>query len=223
MDPKVYAEKLAEIKKLTLEMGNKTVNAVKLASQALLENNWEIAARVRVLEKEVDTLYKQIDELCIAFIATQQPMGRDLRFLVSTVKIAPEIERIADYANNIAKKIQKKFSLEDMTPIESLIPSVDVMTREVVSILAEAMHCYEAGDAELAMLVHKRDNLVNRMNKDLFHSIVGLTVVNQQINELAMDFHTTVRYIERVADRACNIVESVYYAVTGYRFEDNSK
>jgi len=219
MDQKVYSEKLAEIKQLTLEMGHKTVNAVELAAQALLENNVEFAAQARSLEKEVDDLYKRIDERCIAFFATQQPLGRDLRFLVSTIKIAPEIERIADYANNIAKKVQKKFSLEDMTSVKSLKPSIDVMAREVSSMLTEAMHCYEAGDAELAVIVHQRNSLVNRLNKELFQKIVGMTAQNQNVNELAMDFHTTVRYIERVADRSCNIVESVYYAVTGYRFE----
>ena len=220
MDQTAYSEKLAEIKQLTLEMGHKTVTAVELAAQALLGNNVEIAAQVRSLEKEVDALYKQIDERCIAFFATQQPLGRDLRFLVSTIKIAPEIERIADYANNIAKKVQKKFSREDMTPVESLKPSIDVMAREVSSMLTEAMHCYEAGDADLAMIVHQRDILVNHMNKELFKSIVTMTTRNHNVDELAMDFHTTVRYIERVADRSCNIVESVYYAVTGYRFAE---
>jgi len=223
MERKMYSEELAGIKKLTLEMGSKAVNAVKIAAQALLENNVEIAAKARSLEKEVDAIYRQIDDRCVVSIATQQPMAGDLRFLVSTIKIATEIERISDYANNIAKMVQKKFSQEDMTPIESMKPAVDIMAREAVSMLTDALQCYETNDAELAVLVPKRDALVNRLNKDLFRNILAMATVKQYTNELAMDFHTAVRYIERVADRSGNIAEYVYYSATGYRFPDNKK
>ena len=223
MERKIYSEELSGIKKLTLDMGYKAAEAVKLASQSLLENNVEVAAKARGLEKEVDVIYRQIDDRCVVSIAKQQPMAGDLRFLVSTIKIATEIERIADYANNIAKMVQKKFSQEDMSPIESMKPSIDIMAREAVSMLTEALQCYESNDSELALVVPKRDVLVNRLNKDLFRNIIAMATVKQYTNELAMDFHTAVRYIERVADRSGNIAEYVYYAVTGYRFPDNKK
>jgi len=220
MERKGYSEEMAELKKMNLDMGYKAVSAVKFAAQALLENNLEIAAQVRSLEKEVDLLYEEVDDRCVAFIATQQPMARDLRFLVSTIKIATEIERITDYANNIAKKVQKKFSQEDVTPLESLKPATDMMIREAVSMLAEALHCYKENDAELAKLITERDAVVNRLNKELFRGTVAMVAVNPYANELAMDFHTTLRYIERVADRSVKIAELVYYEVTGDRFSD---
>jgi phosphate transport system protein len=220
MERKAYSEEMSELKKWNVDMGRMTVLAVKMAAQALLENNVDIAAQVRSLEKEVDQLYQKVDVRCISFIATQQPMARDLRFLVSSIKIATEIERIADYANNIAKKVQKKFSKDDMTPIESLKPATDLMAREAVSMLAEAMHCYEANDAELAILINERDAIVNRLNKELFRSAIAMTLVNPNSTELAMDYHTTVRYIERIADRSVKIAEFVYYEVTGDRFSD---
>ena len=223
MERKLYSNELAAIKQLTLEMGQKTVEAVRFAAQALINNDADIAGKARSLEKEVDVLYRQIDDRCIVSIATQQPMAGDLRFLVSTLKIATEIERIADYANNIAKMVQRKFSSEDMSPTESLKPAVDIMSREAVSMLTEALTAYEKNDADLAMLVPKRDALVNRLNKDLFRNILAMATVKKYANELAMDFHTAVRYIERVADRSGNIAEYVYYAVTGYRFPDNKK
>ena len=65
--------------------------------------------------------------------------------------------------------------------------------------------------------------LVNRLNKDLFRNILAMATVKQYANELAMDFHTAIRYIERVADRSGNIAEYVYYAATGFRFPDNTK
>ena len=223
MERKLYSEELANIKNLTLTMGKKTVDAVRFATQALVANDPDMAAKARELEKEVDVLYRQVDDRCIVSIATQQPMAGDLRFLVSTLKIATEIERIADYANNIAKMVQRKFSNEDMSPTESLKPSVDIMSREALSMLMEALEAYEKNDSDLAALVPKRDALVNRLNKDLFRNILAMATVKKYANELAMDFHTAVRYIERVADRSGNIAEYVYYAVTGYRFPDNKK
>ena len=223
MERKLYSNELAAIKQLTLEMGHKTVDAVKFAAQALINNDAEIAGKARSLEKEVDGMYRQIDDRCIVSIATQQPMAGDLRFLVSTLKIATEIERIADYANNIAKMVQRKFSAEDMSPTASMKPAVDIMSREAVSMLAEALAAYEKNDADMAMLVPQRDALVNRLNKDLFRNILAMATVKKYANELAMDFHTAVRYIERVADRSGNIAEYVYYAATGYRFPDNKK
>ena len=223
MERKLYSTELAGIKQLTLEMGRKTVDAVKFATQALISNDSDTAGKARSLEKEVDVLYRQIDDRCIVSIATQQPMAGDLRFLVSTLKIATEIERIADYANNIAKMVQRKFSSEDMSPTESLKPAVDIMSREAISMLTEALEAYEKNDSDLAALVPKRDALVNRLNKDLFRNILAMATVKKYANELAMDFHTAVRYIERVADRSGNIAEYVYYAVTGYRFPDNKK
>ena len=223
MERKIYSEELSGIKKMTLDMGYKTVEAVKLSTQSLLENNVEIASKARALEKEVDVIYRQIDDRCVVSIAKQQPMAGDLRFLVSTIKIATEIERIADYANNIAKMVQKKFSQEDMTPVEPMKQSIAVMEKESVIMLSEALQCYETNDSELALLVPKRDALVNRLNKDLFRNILAMATVKQYTNELAMDFHTAVRYIERVADRSGNIAEYVYYAVTGYRFPENKK
>lgn len=223
MERKLYSEELAGIKQQTLEMGQKTVQSVNLAARALVANDLEAAALARSLEKEVDELYRQVDDRCIVSIATQQPMAGDLRFLVSTLKIATEIERIADYANNIAKMVQKKFAQEDMSPTESMKPAVDIMAREAASMLAEALQAYEKNDPELALLVPKRDALVNRLNKDLFRNILAMATVKQYANELAMDFHTAVRYIERVADRSGNVAEYVYYAATGFRFPDNKK
>ena len=97
------------------------------------------------------------------------------------------------------------------------------MAREAVSMLTEALASYEKNDSDLALLVPKRDALVNRLNKDLFRNILAMATVKQYANELAMDFHTAIRYIERVADRSGNIAEYVYYAATGFRFPDNSK
>lgn len=223
MERKTFSDELAAIKRLTLDMGQKTVEAVLLSAQSLVENSAETALKARALEKQVDELYREVDDRCIVCIATQQPMAGDLRFLVSTLKIATEIERIADYANNIAKMVQKKFSQDDMSPVASMRAAVETMAKEAAAMLQEALASYEANDSNRAAEVPKRDAMVNRLNRDLFRNILAMVTMKQYANELAMDFHTVIRYIERVADRSGNIAEYVYYAATGFRFPDNKK
>lgn len=223
MGRKAYMCELESIRQKTIAMGNLTVEAVRLAADALVTNNTETAAKVRLLEKQVDELYLQIDDHCIVSIAKQQPMAGDLRFLISTIKIATEIERIADYANNIAKKVIKKFSLQDMSHIASLKSNVELMAQEASGMLSDAMRSYEVNNADLAAMVHKRDAIVNRLNKDMFRGLMAMVMVSPYSGELALDFHVAVRYLERVADRSTNVAEWVYYSATGYRFPDTKK
>ena len=224
MERKTYCDELAWIQKSTVEMAEKTVQAVKLAAQALTTGDLSAANQARQLEKEVDELYLKIDERCVTTIATQQPMAGDLRFLVASIRIATEVERIADYANNIAKMVIKKFSLQDMSPLVSLQPTVSLMAEESAMMLSEAMLGYQDNNADLAALVHKRDAMVNRLNRDLFKGLLAIMAqTSSDINETAMDFHVAVCYLERVADRATNVAEWAYYRSTGYRFPDTKK
>ena len=106
--------------------------------------------------------------------------------------------------------------LREALELASKLPAIELPS----GMLAEAMHCYEISDAELAKQLDERDVIVNRLNKELFRSTVALSAANQNSNELAFDYHTTVRYIERIADRSVKIAEFVHYEVTGYRFLD---
>ena len=90
--------------------------------------------------------------------------------------------------------------------------------------LSEAMVSYKENDPDLASLVHKRDAMVNRLNRDLFKKLLAImSQTSPDINETAMDLHVAVRYLERVADRATNVAEWAYYRSTGYRFPDTKK
>jgi len=215
-----YLGELSQIRENLKQMGEKTVTALEEALSALVGLNAEAAANTRRLEKEIDAMYKQIDDQCVACIATQQPMASDLRFLVATMKIASEVERIGDYANNIAKMVQRKFTKCDMAPLESLHEKVSLMMREGMGMLGDAIRAYSANDGALALTVLERDVMVNKINRDLYRGILAAATVNPWLQETALDFHTAVRYIERVADRATNVAEWVSYIVTGYRVNE---
>ncbi|WP_425061388.1 Phosphate-specific transport system accessory protein PhoU [Sporomusa carbonis] len=215
-----FLQELASIRTEVKEMGDKTTLSVRTAVNSFIGNNAETALRSRQYEKEVDDMYKQIDDRCIATIATQQPAAADLRFLVSSIKIANEIERVADYANNIAKIVQKKFPRMDLAALTPLSEKVKKIGDLAAGMLADAIKAYDVNDANLASQVRERDAEVNKLNKALLKDILNVAVSDPISQEAVLEYNVAIRYIERVADRATNIAELVFYTATGYRMKD---
>ncbi|MDF2568736.1 MAG: phoU 2, partial [Sporomusa sp.] len=162
----------------------------------------------------------EIDERCITTIATQQPAAVDLRFLVSTIKIANELERVADYANNIAKIVQKKFPRLDLTAVKPLSERITEIGNMAAGMLTDSIKAYECNDADLASQVRERDAVVNKLNKALLKDILEIAIANPNNQEVVLEYSVAIRYIERVADRATNIAEWVFYIATGFRMRD---
>ncbi|EGO64269.1 phosphate signaling complex protein PhoU [Acetonema longum] len=217
---KEYLNELANIRSTVIGMGEKTVASVLNATSALAERDSEMAAASRQYEKDVDKIYTAVDETCIRTMATQQPAATDLRFLVATMKIATEVERIADYANNIAKIVQKKFPQVDVTHIVPLSPTVKSMGDLAATMLSDAMRAYATNDPDLASEVIGRDDAVDRIRKDLFVKLISNATADAKALEAILELHTAIRYIERVADRSTNIAEWVFYVATGYKMPD---
>lgn len=215
-----FVQELAGIREAVKLMGEKTTLSVITAVNSFAGNNVESAMRSRQYEKEVDSMYKEIDDRCIATIATQQPAAVDLRFLVSTIKIANEIERVADYANNIAKIVQKKFPRLDLTALDPLSERVIELGNMAAGMLADSIKAYETNDADLASQVRERDAIVNKLNKALLKEILNIAMANPNNQEVVLEYNVAIRYIERVADRSTNIAEWVFYVATGFRMRD---
>lgn len=210
-------DELLQIKQALLDMGGKTARAIKLSIAALVTNDILTAEKVRDIEQEVDACYCKIDEQCI-IVLSKQPDAESLRFLVGSLKIAIEIERICDYANQIAKMVQKKFSQQDMTALASQVKVVTHMVQEAVTMLENALIAYEQDNDGAAANLHVQDDSVDKLARDLFRELLCVASVNPWIQEIVLDLHVVVRYVERVADRSANVAELVYYIARGTRF-----
>jgi len=219
---KGYDIEMARVRQVITDMGEKSVVSVSSAISALVSGNPALADLSRQYEKEVDVLYQTMDEELIRTIATQQPLASDLRFIVSSLKIASEIERVADYGNNIAKIVQKKLALLDPEPVKKVAETVRTMGDLASAMLADAVKAYETNDADLATQVIERDSDVNALNKALFRILAETACADLKAQETILQVHTAIRYIERVADRSTNIAEWVFYSATGYRFKEKN-
>lgn len=211
-----YLADLDEIRNAITEMGQNTVASLEAAVKALTGLNLSEAETSRQLEKAVDAINDVVDRNIIVTIARQAPAAGDVRFLVAGLKIATEIERVADYANNIAKSVQKRLSAQDMALFGQIIEDTRVMGERATRIFADVMAAYVARDAELANKIREEVAEINQMNKKIRASLVLIPVHNPSEQAALLEIHNSVRYLDRVADRSANIAEWVFYIATGF-------
>lgn len=214
-------DKFPWLKETVLLMGNRTLQAVERSIQAMITIDLSAAGSARENEKQVDCMYEAINEYCLN-ILTNELSRSEVNYIANSLKIAMELERICDYANQIAKIIQRKLSQQNTHALETLNLTVAQMEEQALVMLTDALKCYEVMDCDIAGRVLATDSAVDKKNKELFRDMICLVSVNPWCQELIMDCHTIIRYIERVGDRATNIAEFVYYIVHGVPLKKRS-
>ena len=203
------------LRRAVLLTGGKTRLAVDTAVTALLENDTGAAARVRELERLVDSMYHGINEYCLETLASRQFGRQEINVITCSLKIAIELERISDYANQIAKLVQRKLSCQDTSLLRNVRTLTGDMSRQTLTMLEQSLASYETDDCQMASRVIVADAAVNKRNKELFREMLCVLSVNPWVQEVVMDYHVAIRYIERAADRTTNISELVHYMTEG--------
>lgn len=214
-----FHDELQTIRKMIIQMGELTIQFINETTQVLIQQQSDRAKTIRTTEKMIDELYEKIDERCIKLIATQQPAAGDLRFIIVSIKVANELERIADYANNIAKKVQKH-KLDELGVMEKpeLVDKIVTMSNKAVGMLQDAIKSFESNDPDYIDSVILQEKTVNSLNKELFRELIVISKANIGTQESIFELHSCIRYLERVADRSTNILELIFYMVRGFRY-----
>jgi phosphate transport system protein len=167
-------------------------------------------------DKKIDALEAEVDRLAVRTIALRAPMADDLRELIAAIKIAGVIERIGDYAKNIAKsadKIEGRKRFEPLTLIPAMADIAAAMVHDVLTAFA-------ARDAQLARQVIERDEKVDAFYESLFRNLVSYMIENPSTISSCAQLLFVARNIERIGDHATNVAEMVYYAATGTHLTD---
>ncbi|MCX7779530.1 MAG: phosphate signaling complex protein PhoU [Negativicutes bacterium] len=208
-------ENFSWLQQAITKMGGQTTLAVERAVQALLKNDAAAAAATREIEKTVDAMFEGINEYCLDVLTGNAYTRSEVNFIVGSLRIAMELERICDYANQIAKLVQRKFTQQDVEPFKCLLAPAADMKDHAVGMLRSALKSYEERNPAASRMIKEQDAIVDKRNKNLIRDMVCIASVKPWTQEVVMDYHTSVRYIERVADRATNIAELVYYIAQG--------
>jgi phosphate transport system protein len=208
---KAFDTEISQIRGLIAEMGGFAEVAIRNAVQALVLHDTELAQTVVDADARLDALEADVDRMAVRFIALRAPMADDLREVVAALKISGVLERIGDYAKNIAKRvgnIERQGKFEPLT----LIPA---MAEIAQGMLSDVLNAYGARDAELATEVIRRDDKVDNFYDSIFRNLVSHMMENPATISSAAQLLFVARNLERIGDHATNVAEMVYYAATG--------
>ena len=216
---KAFDEDIERLRGLISEMGRKAHEAIREAMRCLVERDIEGALRVVQRDKEIDALEIETERRVVQLIALRAPMAGDLRDAVAALKISGVVERIGDYAKNIAKRVPLLDKVHNIEPV-SLMPE---MARIATEMVHDVLNAFVERDAEAAVRVVERDRAVDDFYNSIFRTL--LTFMMENPNNIGQSTHLLfiAKNIERVGDHATNIAEMVYYASTGQHLADRPR
>ena len=203
---------LEKVQAHIMKMGGLVEEAILDASKSLKNRDEELAEQVRNNDKAIDALEELINDECVKIIALRAPTAIDLRVALSVLKIAGNLERIGDYAKNMAKRTSV---LVHMTPVEGARGALRRMAREVQLMLKDALDAYIQRDAELARDILERDRDIDQMYNALFREFLTFMMEDPRYITPCMHLHFIAKNTERMGDHVTSIAEQVIYLVTG--------
>jgi phosphate transport system protein len=209
---------LEAVQALVVKMGGIVEEQILNSAKALETRDAELAKAVRLRDRAVDELEEKIIEEAARLIALRAPAARDLRVALSVIKISASLERVGDYAKNIAKRSKV---LLDSPPINGTPAAIRRMAQATESMLKDALDSYIQRDVELARDVRQRDLEVDQMYNALFREFLTYMLEDPRNITPCMHLHFIAKNIERMGDHATSIAEQVIYLVTGELPDDN--
>ena len=194
-----------------MKMGGMVENAIRLSAQSLETRDEELAETVRGADRAIDDLEILINESAARVIALRAPTAIDLRLILSVIKISANLERIGDYAKNMAKRTGV---LATLPPVSDSGGAIRRMAQTVEGMLKDALDAYIQRDAELAMHVISRDEDVDQMYNALFREFLTFMMEDPRNITACMHLHFIAKNTERMGDHVTSIAEQVVYLVT---------
>ncbi|MDN4494839.1 phosphate signaling complex protein PhoU [Ureibacillus aquaedulcis] len=213
-----FEKNLEELKRKIGEMSELSITALEKAFKALKTQDIEIALKVIEGDNAIDNLELEINQFAIWLMAKEAPVSRDLREIIGAIKISSEIERVADFAVNIAKatiKIGTAKSLLEITNLEK-------MKELAIEMLQKAVQSFTEENIALAKEVGELEDEVDRYNGETYKTITNyLSEHPEEMNQLLQLLFVN-RHLERTADHITNIAESTAYLIKGQIYDFNS-
>ncbi|HSJ31142.1 MAG TPA: phosphate signaling complex protein PhoU [Longimicrobiales bacterium] len=212
-----FQEGLDELKSTLVGMAGLAEEQVRKAVQALIDRNTDLAQEVVAGDDAIDELEVQIDNMAISLLALQQPMARDLRFIMMAMKIGNDLERVGDHAENIADAVKYMVS----APPFPVLPEVEEMVRLATDMLADSLDAFVRADAAAAVEILKRDDRVDELHDNNFRILLTHMMEDPRRITAGMDLLLISGNLERIADLATNICEEVIFLVRGRSVKHN--
>jgi phosphate transport system protein len=216
---KSFDEDIAQLRAVITRMGGLCETQIAESVDALMSRNSEAAQTIIDNDKRLDALEAEAEALAVRIIALRAPLADDLREIVAALKIAGVLERIGDYAKNIAKRSAVVAQSQPVAPAV-IIPE---MARVVVEIIRDTLDAFVDRDPVKAVALLQRDQQVDEYYNSLFRALLTFMMENPHYITPSTHLLFVAKNLERIGDHATSVAEMVYYSVTGQRPAERPK
>lgn len=208
---RAFGEELNQLANIIVRMGGLAEAQFAGAIQAVVRRDSELAARVVASDIRIDDLEQEVHAFTVRMLALRQPMAEDLRAIVAALKISADLERIGDYAANIAKRALVLNQVPPVNPVSGL----PQMARLVQEIINEVLDAYVQRNIDKAVAAWNRDAGVDEMHTSLFRELVTYMMEDPRNITACTHLMFIAKNIERVGDHATNVAETIHFLVNG--------
>ena len=207
-----FERRLKRLERDILLMGALVETAFRLSHQALFAHNLAAAKELPLLDKQIDHFYRQIELECAAMLTLEAPVARDLRLLSAFMQLVRDLERIGDYAEDLAEIAIKLFPY----PRHWCLPQIEAMSRHAQAMLATSLIALADLDAQAGREIKRLDDTVDTAYRELYQILATERDIKGVVEPILL-MALLIRHLERMADHATNIGQRVAYIVTGQR------
>jgi phosphate transport system protein len=202
-----FAEQLEDLRRNLILLGGEVERQIQRAIEALIEPDEKKAAEVIAADEEIDRMEMMVEDQAVNLLALQQPVAVDLRFLVASLKINNDLERIGDHAVNIAEGAQR---LAGQRPFKPFI-DIPYMAEVAMSMLKQSLDAFVNRDAELAKRVIKKDDILDEKNVSIIRELLTYMAEHPSLITYCLELISISKNLERVGDLATNICEDTIF------------
>jgi phosphate transport system protein len=213
---KAFDQDIAELRALITDMGSFAEAAIEEAMRCLIERDSAAAEQLVEADVQLDELEAEAERRVLELIALRAPMADDLREAIAALKIAGVVERIGDYAKNIARRVRRLPGQREIEPL-SLLPE---MAKMAAGMLHDVLNAFVERDPEKAKAVCQRDDALDDFYESIFRTLLTYMMENPQNIGPSTTLLFVAKNLERIGDHATNIAEMVYFAATGERLAE---
>jgi phosphate transport system protein len=207
-----FHDQLSSLKQKLLDMSSTAEERTDLAVEALMTRDREKARLVIEGDAELNRLEVEVEQAAVELLALQQPMARDLRFIIGAIKVSNDLERVGDHAVNIAESALR---LADLPKSDLPVPEIEVMARRARRMLADSLDAFIRADGALGRKVCLDDDIVDSLHDSVFRVLLTHMLADAKTITPSLELLLVGRNLERVADLATNIGEDAVYLAEG--------
>lgn len=212
-----YQECLHEMYQAVLELGRRVEQAVRSGLQAFLAQDTTVAERILAGDEAINRMQLAIEDRCVTLIAREQPVARDLREIITSIKVTSNLERIGDHAVHLAKATIRLAG----RPYHASIGQIRTMGEQALQMVTGALAAFMNQDADAARAVARQDDLIDGIHDRLIEELIRTMHESEEQIEMSTSLLFISRFLERLGDHVVNICEWVVYGAEGTHVELN--